>query len=141
MATSEANAPYEIEIKVETADIDQLGHVNNVVYLRWVQDAAVAHWYAAATEAEQQALLWVVVKHEIEYKRPAFIHDTIVARTWVGGSSRRAFERHTELVRQVDGKLLAKALTIWCPVDAKTMKPVEVAADTQRRFSTGTDSD
>ncbi len=91
MRPQPTHPPYEIERSVEPADIDQLGHVNNVVYLRWVQDAAVAHWVAAASEAEQRSYLWVVTRHEIDYKRPAFAGDTIVARTWVGTASRFAF--------------------------------------------------
>jgi acyl-CoA thioester hydrolase len=132
----DTHLPFEIEIEVEPADIDQLGHVNNVVYLRWVQDAAVAHWSAVATDREKQYLAWVVVRHEIEYKRPAFESDGIIARTWVGGVSRRAFERHSELLRQSDRKLLAKALTLWCPIDPETKKPVDVAPDVVERFST-----
>lgn len=127
--------PFEIDITVKESDIDQLGHVNNVVYLRWVQDAAIAHWMAAATPEEQRTLLWVVVKHEIEYKRPAFATDGISARTWIGGSAPKAFERHTEILRKADGKVLAKALTLWCPIDSKTYRPVSVGPETQARFS------
>jgi acyl-CoA thioester hydrolase len=127
--------PYEIERAVEPADIDQLGHVNNVVYLRWVQDAAVAHWQAAASETEQRTLLWVVTRHEIDYKRPAFAGDIIIARTWVGAASRRQFERLTELRRKSDGKLLAKVRSLWCPISAETRQPVDVGAETFARFS------
>lgn len=128
--------PYEIEINIKTEDIDQLGHVNNVVYLRWVQDVAVAHWYAEASESDKENLLWVVIRHEIDYKRPAFADDIIIARTWVGAASRRAFERHTELIRKSDMKLLARARTLWCPIDANTKKPTDVSADVYERFST-----
>jgi acyl-CoA thioester hydrolase len=136
MSGVDPHLPFEIEIEISPVDIDQLGHVNNVVYLRWVQDAAVAHWVAVATEEERRHLAWVVVKHEIEYKRPAFEHDGIVARTWVGGVSRRAFERHSELLRRSDRKLLAQALTLWCPIDPETKKPVDVAPDVLKRWST-----
>jgi acyl-CoA thioester hydrolase len=126
---------FEIRIAVEPADIDQLGHVNNIVYLRWVQDVAVAHWRATAPAAAQAALRWVVWRHEIDYKRPALAGDEIVARTWVGTASRRTFERHTELLRGADGRLLARARTLWCPVDARTGKPTDVSADVRARFS------
>ena len=79
-----AAVPFELAIAVEPADIDQLGHVNNVVYLRWVQEAAVAHWTAIAPATDQAKLLWVVVRHEIDYKQAAFLGDRIIARTWVG---------------------------------------------------------
>jgi len=50
-----------------------LGHVNNVVFLRWVQDAAVAHWFAKATQEDQESLFWVVLRHEIDHKHPAYL--------------------------------------------------------------------
>jgi acyl-CoA thioester hydrolase len=127
---------HEIRIEVRESDIDMMGHVNNVVFLRWVQEAAVAHWFAEASREDQEALLWVVLRHEIDYKRPAMLEDEILARTWVGKASRRSFERHTELVRAVDGKLLAKARTLWCPIDSKTGKPTDVSQDVRERFST-----
>jgi acyl-CoA thioester hydrolase len=135
MESISSHLPYAIEITVAPADIDELGHVNNVVYLRWVQDAAVAHWMAAANEDEKRSLLWVVVRHEIDYKRPALAGDTIIARTWVGTAARRVFERHTELRRKSDGKLLAKARTLWAPISAETRRLVDVGVETLTRFS------
>lgn len=127
---------HEIEIAVEPADIDVLGHVNNVTYLRWVQDAAVAHWRAAAPAADQARLVWIVLRHEIDYKHPAMPGDTIRARTRVGAASRLKFERHTELFRASDGVLLAKARTLWCPVDVHTGRPVKVSDEVREIFAT-----
>ena len=127
--------PFELVIAVEPADIDQLGHVNNVIYLRWVQEAAVAHWTAAAPAADQAKLLWVVVRHEIDYKQAAFLGDGIVARTWVGSASRIRFERFTELLRAGDRSLLAQARTLWCPIDARTGKPASVSPEVRACFS------
>jgi acyl-CoA thioester hydrolase len=127
--------PFELDIAVEPADIDQLGHVNNVIYLRWVQEAAVAHWTAAAPATDQAKLLWVVVRHEIDYKQAAFLGDRIIARTWVGIASRIRFERFTELLRARDRSLLAKARTLWCPIDARTGKPASVSAEVRACFS------
>ncbi len=127
--------PFELSFSVEPDDIDWLGHVNNVVYLRWVQDAAVAHWHELATEQEQARLLWVVVRHEIDYKRQTFLGDVVIARTWVGEALRRNFERHTELLRESDGRILAKARTLWCPIDKSTHKAVAVDEVLRARFS------
>ena len=129
-------APFELAITVRPSDIDELGHVNNVVYLRWVQDAAVAHWRSAATAAQQEAVLWVVVRHEIDYKHPARLGDAIVARTWVGAEVRSTFERHTEILRAGDHRLLARTRTLWCPVDPQTLRPMHVDGDVRERFST-----
>ncbi|UCF19311.1 MAG: acyl-CoA thioesterase [Gemmatimonadota bacterium] len=135
MNADSANQSYELRVGIQPADIDELGHVNNVVYLRWVQEAAVAHWRAAASAVDQAKLRWVVVRHEIDYKRPAFADDEIIARTWVGTAKRRAFDRHTELRRASDQRLLARARTVWCPIDAETGKPTDVGPDVRARFS------
>ena len=127
--------PFELPIEVHPADIDALGHVNNVVYLQWVQEAAVAHWRAAATAEQQAALVWVVVRHEIDYRRPARLGDAILARTWVGTATTRGFDRHTEILRAADRKVLARARTVWCPIDPSTGRPARVGDDVRRRFS------
>jgi len=127
--------PFELPIEIRPADIDALGHVNNVVYLQWVQEAAVAHWRAAATPEQQSALVWVVVRHEIEYRRPARLGDAVLARTWIGMATARDFDRHTEILRAADRKVLARARTVWCPIDPRTGRPVRVGDDVRRRFS------
>jgi acyl-CoA thioester hydrolase len=131
---------FEMAIAVEPGDIDELGHVNNVVYLRWVQDIAVAHWRAAASRDDQEKLLWIVVRHEIDYRQAARLGDRILARTWVGAATRIKFERHTELLRASDGGLLAKARTVWCPIDSVTGKPTGVSAAVRAVFSAGQES-
>jgi acyl-CoA thioester hydrolase len=127
---------FELAINITEEDIDQLGHVNNVVYVRWVQEAAIAHWNVLASAEEREKLLWVVIRHEIDYKHPALLGDAIVARTWVGEAKGLAFERNTEIVRVRDRKLLARARTLWCPVNAKTLRPTEPGDEARRRFST-----
>jgi acyl-CoA thioester hydrolase len=127
---------FELPITVRQEDIDQLGHVNNVVYVLWVQEVAIAHWSVLASAEERARLLWVVIRHEIDYKRPAFLNDAIVLRTWVGDAEGLAFERNTEIVRASDRKLLAKARTLWCPVDPRTMRPTEPGDEVRAHFST-----
>lgn len=126
---------YEITVRVRPEDIDELGHVNNVHYLRWVQEAAVAHWRALAPPEDQERLLWVVLRHEIDYRHAARLEDGIVARTWVGKSTRITFERLTEIRRAAGGQVLAKARTLWCPIDAKTRRPVQVSPRVRKIFS------
>ncbi len=126
---------FELPITVLPADIDELGHVNNITYIRWVQDAAAAHWTAAAPSADRERLRWIVLRHEIDYKRPARLGDQVIARTWVGSATRLRFDRHTEIVRASDGTLLVKARTVWCPVDARTLRPTAVSAAVRAGFS------
>lgn len=127
---------FELNIAVGPDDIDQLGHVNNVVYLRWVQEVATAHWSSATSEAEKKEILWVVVRHEIDYKHPAKMGDGIIARTWVGSATEITFERHTEILRTGDRRLLARARTLWCPIGAQSGRPIRVSPDIRERFST-----
>lgn len=126
---------FEMTVKVQAADIDGQNHVNNTVYLRWVQNVATAHWESLASAEAQDAIGWVVVRHEIDYKMPANLGDEIVLRTWVGEASRLKFERFTEILRKSDRRLLAQARTLWVPIDSKTGKPTRVSADVRARFS------
>lgn len=126
---------FEITITVQPEDIDMLGHASNIVYLRWVQDAAIAHWSAIAPHREQETLLWVVRRHEIDYKKPAMEAEHLLVQTWIGSASRMAFDRHTEILRAADKKLLAKAKTVWCPIDRATGRPVDVSPEIRTLFS------
>lgn len=126
---------FELRVAAEPGDIDQLGHVNNLVYLRWVQDVAVAHWRAAADPADQAALYWVIARHEIDYRRPAMPGDEIVLRTWVGTADRLRFERHTAIIRASDDTVLATARTIWVPMDRERRRPTDVRPEVRERFS------
>lgn len=125
---------YEMRLAVQPDDIDMLGHVNNVVYLRWVQDIAIAHWNAATTDAQRAELNWVVVRHEIDYRQPARLGDDVLVRTWVGVATRNSFERHTE-IRRVEGPVLARARTLWVPLDPATGRVKQPSADVRARFS------
>lgn len=136
MSSPEPAGTYKFVIPVEAADIDQLGHVNNIVYLRWVQDAAIAHWEAAASAESQATVAWVAVRHEIDYKSPAYLGDEILVRTWVGTASGLTFERHTEMLRVSDQKLLSRARTLWCPINVQTGRPQRVTAELRAQFST-----
>ena len=134
--SSDHGERFPLHIRVQPADIDELGHVNNLVYLRWVQEVAIAHWTARTTAEQRAALSWVVVRHEIDYKRPAMPDDDLIVTTWVGEASRRTYERHTEIVRAADGIVLARARSLWVPIDPRTMKVIEVSAEVRERFST-----
>jgi acyl-CoA thioester hydrolase len=137
---------FEMTVHVQSTDIDEQGHVNNTVYLRWVQDVATAHWKSLASAQSQAAIGWVVLRHEIDYKLPASFGDEIVLRTWVGQASRLKFERFTEVRRKIDPpqdgfavanmQLLSQARTLWVPIDVRTGKPTRVSAELRAQFST-----
>ena len=118
-----------MNVSVLPADIDEQNHVNNTVYLRWVQEVATAHWKALASAEAQNAIGWIVLRHEIDYKLPASLGDEILLSTWVGAASRLKFERFTEIRRQIDKQLLSQARTLWVPIDVRTGKPTRVSAE------------
>jgi acyl-CoA thioester hydrolase len=130
-----SSTPFEISVSVAPADIDAQNHVNNTVYLRWVQEVATAHWQAIASSETQEAIGWVVLRHEIDYKAPACLGDNVVLRTWVGKATRLTFERFTEILRGSDGQLLSKARTLWCPINGQTGRPVRVSIEVREQFS------
>lgn len=131
-----SSASFEMTVLVLPSDIDEQNHVNNTVYLRWVQDVATAHWRAIASSQARETMGWVVLRHEIDYKTPAQAGDKITLRTWVGKATRLTFERFTEIRRNSDGQLLSKARTLWCPINAQTGRPARVPAEVRAQFST-----
>jgi acyl-CoA thioester hydrolase len=128
--------PFEFTVIVQPADIDRQHHVNNTVYVRWIQEVATAHWQARAPADARDAIGWVVLRHEIDYKSPAGLGDEIVLRTWVGKATRITFERFTEVRRASDSELLSQARTIWVPINPDTGKPTRVPSEVRTRFST-----
>ena len=79
---------FSQSFRVSVEDIDAQNHVNNVAYVRWIQDVAVAHWFSATTEIQRESLMWIVTRHEIDYKKPAFENEEITVETWVGEPTR-----------------------------------------------------
>ena len=122
-------------VPVLPADIDEQNHVNNTVYLRWIQEVATAHWESLASAEAQAAIGWVVLRHEIDYRSPAALSDEVVLRTWVGKASRLKFERFTEIHRKIDNRLLVEGRTLWVPIDVRTGKPTRVATELRAQFS------
>jgi acyl-CoA thioester hydrolase len=107
---------FEMSFTAAPEDIDELGHVNNAVWVRWLQDVAVAHWYAAADPKHHAAYMWVVSRHEIDYRRPLKEGETVVARTWVADRPTGArFDRHAEFTR--NGVVHLQSKTSWAMIE------------------------
>jgi len=117
---------FELSFTAAPEHIDELGHVNNAVWVQWVQQVAVAHWHSLADAAHDVAYFWVVVRHEIDYLRAAHEGDRVVARTWVGDAPQGArFERFVEFTG-TDGKTCVRAKTMWAIIDKAAGRPVRV---------------
>lgn len=126
---------FELPIVVRPEDIDDLGHVNNVVYLGWMQQAATAHWESVADAAARAAVHWVVIRHELDYKAPAFMGEQLVVQTRVGEATAATWERHTEVRRVEDAKLLAKCRSVYVALDPATGRPRRITAALRSPFS------
>ena len=117
---------FEMALTALPEHIDELGHVNNAVWVQWIQQVAVAHWYSVADPEHNDAYFWVVVRHEIDYLRAAVEGDVVTGRTWVGEAPKGArFNRHMEFVG-ADGKVLVRANTQWAIIDKALGRPIRV---------------
>ena len=122
---------YKITRLVKENEIDMLNHVNNVVYLQWVQDVAEEHWNYLTKDKEQLTdYIWVVIRHEIDYKNQAVLNDEITVKTWVGTTEGIKSERHVEFYKEE--VLLAKAKTTWCLLDAKSHRPKRITEEIKK---------
>ena len=128
-------SPFELDISIKPGDIDELGHVNNVVYLSWVQDVAVAHWAFLTTPEHRAQYVWVALRHEIDYAAQALLGDAITGRTWTGMARGLRYPRHTEIIRRDDNKVLATAVTQWCPLDRASGRPTRLPSGIAAYFA------
>ena len=122
---------YTESFTPQPGDIDELGHVNNAVWVRWIQEIAVNHWRAVASPEHVEAYIWVVVRHEVDYAGNMGPGETAEGRTWIGDAPKGArFDRLVEFSR--DGRVLVRARTTWAIIDKATGRirrvPPEVAA-------------
>lgn len=116
------------------SEIDELGHVNNAVYLVWAQDIAVAHWQTISSEELRTEFVWVALRHEINYRDQILEGEEVEVRTWLGAASGPRFERHVDIRKPGAKRPSAKVLTQWCLIDAATRKPKRVGAEILKPF-------
>ena len=115
---------FETSYSVMSSHIDELNHVNNVVYLEWIQDIANLHWTQLKKEVDTSAYVWVVIRHETDYIGQALLGEEIIAKTWVGKTGGIRSIRHVEFYK--NNKPIVKAQTTFCLVTAKTFKPTRI---------------
>lgn len=117
---------FEQNIIVQEADIDQANHVNNVVYLRWVQDVSEGHWLAKATPEMLKTYYWVAIRHEIDYKNSGFLGDELLLKTYLKEYGGVRSKRVVEIIRKSDNKLLVQSLTTWILMSSLNNKPARI---------------
>ncbi len=125
---------YTRTITAAPGDIDELGHVNNAVWVKWIQDVAVGHWTEVAPREHADAYIWVVTRHEIDYRGNVSAGETVTAETWVQDPPRGArFDRHMRFTGE-DGRVKVEAKTTWAIVDRATGRILRVPKEVADTF-------
>jgi acyl-CoA thioester hydrolase len=130
--------PFSIRLQVGPQDLDELQHVSNVVYVRWIQDVAVAHSESVGLSLEayrKQGAVFVVRRHEVDYLRAALAGDEVEVETRVAAMSPVTATRKTFIRRVADGQVLAQAETQWAYVSTTTGRPVRIPPEVVQRFT------
>lgn len=134
------------EFTARPEHIDELGHVNNAVWVQWVQEIALAHWYAIAPAEHQEKYFWVIIRHEVDYRGNLNEGESCTAQTWVGEPKGARFDRFVRFTKS--GKTLVEAKTTWAPIEKASGRLMritpELAApflDSKARDDGGTASD
>jgi len=124
--------PHFHTIGIAPDDIDFMGHVNNARYLGWVQDAVLAHWNKLAPPETAAKYLWVALKHEITYRKPAFLDDDVIATVMLERVQGARSFYDTVIKRGED--VLAEVKSSWCCIDAETLRPARISKQVQEYF-------
>jgi len=118
---------HSYNIKVSEKEIDELNHVNNMHYLKYMENAAKIHWNMLSNQAMNKKYVWVVLRHEIDYLFSAKLNDDLNVTTWIGESYGVKSERYVEIKKE--GRTVLKSKTIWCLLAKKTMRPVRIPSE------------
>ena len=118
---------FEQKHIVTPEEIDEYNHVNNVVYVQWMQNISDAHWKELSKNVKNIDYVWFVIRHEVDYKSQAVLGDEVTLRTWVGKTEGIRSVRHFEMYR--GETLLVKSQTTFCLLDANTKKPKRITKE------------
>ncbi len=125
---------FEMQFTARNEHIDVMGHVNNAVWVQWVQDIATAHWDAVAPAEHRAQFVWLVVRHEIDYRGNIAEGESVTGETWIEGEAQGAKSLRRVDFRDGAGKVLVSAATSWAMLDRATQRPVRVREDVLAPF-------
>ncbi len=132
---SEIKKIFTYQHTVKEHELDSLQHVNNVVYVQWIQDVSIKHWNDLSKNSPDLNFVWVVTRHEIDYRGQAVLGDDITFKTWVGETKGVTSVRHVEIYKGT--VLLVSAITTWCMLHAKTLKPARITESVLKVLEAG----
>jgi acyl-CoA thioester hydrolase len=125
---------FALTFTAEAHHIDVMGHVNNAVWVQWMEALATAHWEAIAPPEHQDAYAWVVNRHEIDYRGNIREGESVSAETFIpDGPNGARFDRRVDF-RNADGKVIVSARTTWVMIDRATGRIQRVPAEVAARF-------
>jgi len=125
----------EKKILVSKNDLDDLNHVNNVVYIQWIQKIAKEHWEKLASNEILDNYYWVLLEHQIKYLYPALLNDKIRIKTYIDKTEEIKSSRIVEIYNNDTNRLLVNSRTIWCLINSKTNKPVRIPDEIRQVFN------
>jgi len=129
----EAALGFAMRFTAAAGDIDELGHVNNAVWVRWIQEVAVSHWQAVAAPDHVDAYVWVVTRHEIDYRGNVAEGASVTAETGVGTPKGARFDRHVRFTGD-DGRVKVEAVSVWALIDRATAKLLRIRPEVAAPF-------
>ena len=125
----------EQEITVSKNDLDDLNHVNNVVYINWIQEIAKNHWDVLVSDEIKDNYYWVLLEHNIKYLHSALLNEKIIIKTYIEETKGVKSSRIVEIFNKGTNQLLVTSKTIWCLINAKTNKPSRINDEIRKAFS------
>ena len=120
------SGPFQNTFTAQPEHIDVMGHVNNAVWVQWVQDMATAHWDAVADPVHAAEFVWLVVRHEIDYRGNITEGESVTGETWIPGPAKGAQSGRRVDFRNGEGKIIVSALTNWAMLDRETQRLARV---------------
>ncbi len=128
------NSRFSKTFTAQPTDIDELGHVNNAVWVQWIQDMATSHWQAIAAPEHIAAYIWVVTRHEIDYRGNIAAGESVTGRTWIESMPKGAqFDRRVDFV-DAAGKVIVRANTTWAMIDRASGRLARVRPEISAPF-------
>lgn len=131
----EGRQVFQLTFEPQAADIDENGHVNNVVYLRWAQDMGTAHWRSRAPAEAQGQWAWIALRHEIDYRRALMPGEIAQGRTWVSETAEGPRFARFIRIDGPDGAMCAQIRTTWVLIEQATGRPRRVPAWMMEMFT------
>ncbi len=125
---------YSKKVSVQSSVIDHFNHVNNLAYVKWALEISKEHWNKFTTSEIQNTYGWMIMQHELTYKKQAVLNDKLVINTHIQSYSTATSERKTEIIHEDTGQIIFQSLAKWCFVKLDTQKPARIPSDIIQRF-------